>query len=133
MKAVVEWPRLENVYDVRSFLGLASYYQKFIRGFSETTRPLKNLTKAAKTWDWKESQNSALLQLKIAIATALVCLLPSFEKQFIITIDASDEAVGAILETNQVRGLQSIAFARRKLNITQMRYSVYECELLGIG
>ena len=132
VKAVVEWPRPENVHDVRSFLGLASYYRKFIRGFSEIARPLTDLTKAAKTWDWKEPQNSAFLRLKVALATAPVLLLPNFEKQFIVTTDASDAAVGAILEQDHGRGLQPIAFASRKLNSTEMRYSAYERELLGI-
>ena len=132
VKAVVEWPRPENVHDVRSFLGLASYYRKFIRGFSEIARPLTDLTKASKTWDWKEPQNSAFLRLKVALATAPVLLLPNFEKQFIVTTDASDAAVGAILEQDHGRGLQPIAFASRKLNGTEMRYSAYERELLGI-
>ena len=46
VKAVVEWPRPQTVHDVRSFLGLASYYRKFIRGFSQIARSLTNLTKA---------------------------------------------------------------------------------------
>ena len=88
--------------------------------------------KVAKTWDWKEQQNSAFLQLKVALAIAPVLLLPEFEKQFIVTTDASDVAVGAILEQDHGRGLQTIAFASRKLNSTKMRHSAYEHELLGI-
>ena len=89
---------------------------------------MTDLTKAAKTWDWKEQQNSAFLRLKVALATAPVLLLPDFEKQFIVTTDASDAAVGAILEQDHGRGLQPIAFASRKLNSTEMRYSAYERE-----
>ena len=68
----------------------------------------------------------------MALATAPILLLPDFELPFVITTDASEAAVGAILEQNQGRGLQPVAFASRKLNSTEMRYSAYERELLGI-
>ena len=58
--------------------------------------------------------------------------LPDFERQFVVTTDASDVAVGAILEQNFGQGLQPVAFASRKLNNTETRYSAYERELLGI-
>ena len=130
--AVVKWPRPKDVHDVRSFLGLASYYRKFIRGFSEIVRPLTDLNRAAKEFDWKGLHQNAFIRLKMALATALILLLPDFELPFVITTDASETAVGAILEQNQGRGLQPVAFASRKLNSTEMRYSAYERELLGI-
>ena len=52
VRAIVEWPRPKDVHDVRSFLGLALYYRKHIRGFSEIARPLTDLTLAAKEFDW---------------------------------------------------------------------------------
>ena len=58
--------------------------------------------------------------------------LPDFDQQFVVTTDASDVAVGAILEQNFGSGLQPIAFASRKLNKAEIRYSAYERELLGI-
>ena len=132
VRAVVEWPRPTDVHDVRSFLGLASYYRKSIRGFSEIARPLTDLTRAAKEFDWKEPQQSAFVRLTVALATAPILLLPDFELPFVITTDASEATVGAILEQNQGRILQPVAFASRKLNSTEMRYSAYERELLGI-
>ena len=66
------------------------------------------------------------------MATAPVLRLPDFEKQFIVTTDASDVAVAAILEQNFGSGLQPIAFASPKLNATEIRYSAYEREMLGI-
>ena len=70
--------------------------------------------------------------MKVAIATAPVLRLPDFECQFVITTDASDVAIGAILEQDFGTGLQPIAFSSRKLNPTEIRYSAYERELLGI-
>ena len=135
VRAVVEWPCPKDVHDVRSFLELALYYRKFIRGFSEIARPLTvltDLTRAAKEFDWKEPEQSAFIRLKMALATALILLLSDFELPFVITTDPSEAAVGPILEQNQGRGLQPGAFATRKLNSTEMGYSAYERELLGI-
>ena len=132
VRAVVEWSRPKDVHDVRSFLGLASYYRKFISGFSEISRYLIDLTRAAKQFDWKEPHQSAFILLKMVLATAPILLLPDFALPFVITTDASEAAVGAILEHNQGRGLQPVAFASRELNSTEMRYSAYERELLGI-
>ena len=97
VKAVVEWPRPQTVHDVRSFLGLASYYRKFIRGFSQIARPLTDVTKA-NGWKWQDEQEQSFIQLKAALATAPVLRLPDFDRQFVVTTDASDVAVGAILE-----------------------------------
>ena len=68
----------------------------------------------------------------MALATTPILLLPDFELPFVITTDAGEAAVGAIMKQNQGRGLHPIAFTSRKLNSTEMRYSVYERELLGI-
>ena len=66
------------------------------------------------------------------MTTALVLKLPHFDQQFVVTTDASDAVVGAILEQDSSNGLQLVAFANRKLNGAEMRYSAYERELLGI-
>ena len=70
--------------------------------------------------------------LKLALTTAPVLKLPDFDQQFVVTTDANDAAVGAILEQDFGNGLQPVAFASRKLNGVEMRYSVYNQELLGI-
>ena len=66
------------------------------------------------------------------MATSPVLRPPDFERQFFVTTDASDVAIGAILEQDFGSGLQPIAFSSRKLNATEIRYSAYERELLGI-
>ena len=52
VRAIIEWPRPKSVHDVKSFLRLASYYRRFVRGFSEMARPLTALTKARVEWEW---------------------------------------------------------------------------------
>ena len=132
VRAVVEWPRPQAVKDVRSFLGLASFYRRFIRGFSAIARPLTDLTKAKAKWTWGVDEETAFRWLKVALVTAPVLLHPDFSKEFVVTTDASDYAAGAVLQQDHGEGLQPIAFASRKLNPTECRYGAYERELLGI-
>ena len=98
VKAIIEWPRLKSVHDVRSFLRLASYYRRFVRGFREMAHPLMALTRARVEWDWSAAQHQAFNRLTLALTTAPVLKLPDFERQFVVTTDVSDAAVGAILE-----------------------------------
>ena len=98
VKAVLNWPRPQSVHDVRSFLGLASYYRKFIKGFLQLAKPMTDLTKDKVTWRWGDAEANSFKALKVAMATAPILRLPDFDKQFVVTTDASDVAVGAILE-----------------------------------
>ena len=93
---------------------------------------MTDLTRAKVAWTWGDAQDNSFKALKVAIATAPILRLPDFERQFVITTDASDVAIGAILEQDFGSGLQPIAFSSRKLNSTEIRYSAYERELLGI-
>ena len=95
-------------------------------------RLLMALTRAGVEWNWSAAQHQAFNRLKLALTTALVLKLPDFERQFVVTTDASYAAVGAILEQDFGNGLQPVAFASRKLNDAEIRYSPYERELLGI-
>ena len=72
VRAIIEWPKSKDIHDMHSFLGLASYYRKFIRGFSEIARPLMWLTREGAKWEWSESQRKAFNTLKL---TVTVCSL----------------------------------------------------------
>ena len=72
------------------------------------------------------------MEFKVAMATAPVLHLLDFKQQFVVTTDAGDVAAGAILKQNFGSRLQPIAFTSRKLNATEIRYSAYEREILGI-
>ena len=80
VRAIIEWPRPKSVHDIRSFLGLASYYRRFVRGFSEMARPLTAMTRAGVEWDWSVAQHQAFNRLKLALTTAPVLKLPDFER-----------------------------------------------------
>ena len=120
------------MHDVPSFLGLASYYRKFIKSFSQLAKPMTDLTRDKVAWSWGGTQKNSFTSLKVAIATAPIPRLSDFERQFVLTTDASDVAIGAILEQDFGSGMQPIAFSSHKLKPTEIRYSAYERELLGI-
>ena len=95
-------------------------------------KPLKDLTWDKAVWRWGDTEAKSFTALKVALATALNLRLPDFEKQFVVIIDASDVAIGAILEQDFGSGMQPIAFERPKLNATEICYSAYNRGMLGI-
>ena len=132
VKAILDWPTLENVTDVRSFGGLTGFYRKFIRWFSEIAAPMTELTKKNTPFVWGEKEETAFNRLKTAMVTAPVLQLPDFDREFTVTTDASEVSVGAILQQDFGSGLQPISYESRKLKPAETRYSAYERELLGI-
>ena len=132
MKYVVEWPAPQTVHDIRSFLGLTSYYRRFIWGFSQIVRPLTDLTEAKVQRTWGNKDETSFERLKGAQASAPPMRFSDFERQFVVTTDASDVAGGTILKQNFGRGLQPVTFASRNLNNAEYHYSAYEQEPLGI-
>ena len=121
VKAVLDWPRPQSMHNIRSFWGLASYYCKFIKGFSELAKLLTDLTGDKVTWHWGDTKANSFNALKVTMTTAPILCLPDFEKQFVVTTDTRDVVVGAILEQDFGFGLQPIAFASRKLCGTEIR------------
>ncbi|GBN70184.1 Retrovirus-related Pol polyprotein from transposon 297 [Araneus ventricosus] len=96
-KAVVDWPRPETVHDLRSFLGLCTYYRRFVRNFSAIARPLHKLTEARSNFNWTEECEKSFNILKQALITSPVLTYPRTDKEFILDTDASNEGIGAVL------------------------------------
>ena len=98
VKAVATWPQPTTVRDVRAFLGLASFYRRFIKNFSRIAKPLTELTKEKSSLQWGEDEERAFLKLKMALVHAPILKLPDFSRPFVVTTDASQVALGAVLE-----------------------------------
>ncbi|GFX63475.1 retrovirus-related Pol polyprotein from transposon 17.6 [Trichonephila clavipes] len=95
--AVKNWKRPENLCELRSFLGLCTYYRKFVKGFSNIARPLHKLTESKQKFQWTKDCEDSFLQLKEALTSSPILIYPQPDKPFILDTDASNESVGAVL------------------------------------
>ena len=97
ISAVKEWPTPENVHEVRSFMGLCSYYRKFIEHFAEIVRPLNKLTEKNAKFLWSNKCDQSFKELKVHLISAPILAYPSLDHKFIPDIDASNDSIGAVL------------------------------------
>ena len=128
VQAVLDWPTPSNVVELRSFLGLANYYRRFIKGYSSMACPLTDLLKKDCSWSWTAECESAFAALKDAISKEPVLRLLDFGKPFEVHTDASNLALGGVL----VQEGHPVAFESRKLNDTERQYSVHEKEMTAV-
>ena len=89
IEVVKNWPRPTTPTEVRSFLGLAGYYRKFIEGFSSIAAPLNKLTKKSAKFEWSDSCEHSFQELKNGLITAPVLTLPEGSEGYVIYCDAS--------------------------------------------
>jgi hypothetical protein len=122
-----------NITEVKSFIGLASYYRKYVKNFSEIALPLLNLTRKNVKFDWTINCQNAFEKLKQLLVNPPVLTLPDFNKHFIIQSDASKKAFGAILSQQTEDGEKPIAYASRTTTDSETRYNATELELAAIA
>jgi hypothetical protein len=130
--AVREWPRPKTITEVRSYLGLASYYRRFIKGFAEIASPLHALTSKKATFDWTNDCEEAFEELKERLTTAPVLAMPADTGKFWLDTDASNLAIGAVLSQEQDGVEKVIAYASRTLSGPERNYCVTRKELLAV-
>ena len=133
VKAVQQWPVPSKVTDVRSFLGLASYYRRFIQNFPEIAAPLHRLTaKTTEKFKWSHDCDLAFRALKEKLVSAPVLAFPCFEQKFVLDCDASDYGLGAVISQRQDETEKVIAYASRVLEDRERRYSTTKKEMLAM-
>ncbi|GJY01586.1 putative reverse transcriptase domain-containing protein [Tanacetum coccineum] len=125
IKAVKNWKAPRTPSEVRSFLGLAGYYRRFIKNFSKIAKSLTILTQKCKTFDWGEEQELAFQTLKDKLCNAPVLALPDGPEDFVVYCDASGLGLGCVL---MQRG-KVIAYASRQLKIHEKNYTTHDLEL----
>jgi putative transposase len=132
IKAIIDWPKPMNAKDAMKFMGLCNYYRKFVQGFSKISSPINEFM--AEHCQWGEKQDQAFRILKEKLTTSPILVLPDFNKEFRLTTDASDTAIGATLEqvdeNNKIIGV--IGYFSKKLIGAQINYFVMEKEFLAI-
>jgi tRNA(Ser,Leu) C12 N-acetylase TAN1 len=132
VRAVRKYPAPKDAKDVRSFLGLASFYRRLVPKFAEIAKPLTELLKKDAHFKWENRQQAAFEQLKDILCSEKVLAYPDFSKQFILTTDASRVGVAAILSQVQDGIERPICFASRQMNRAEQNYSSSESEMLAV-
>lgn len=128
--AVQSWPVPTDVHQVRSFLGLANYFRKFIPNYASLTYPLNGLLRKEVPYSWSAACATAFQAVKDALTSAPVLALPDFTHPFELDIisDASGFGLGAILLQNG----RPVAYESRQLNAAERNYGTGEQELLAV-
>jgi len=111
IEAVRDWPVPEDVHEVRSFLGLTSYYRRFVPTFAEIASPLHVLTMKNKKFDWTTQCDHAFNKLKNALNSSPILAMPNDKDPILLDTDACDVSIGAILSQVQGGVERVIAFA----------------------
>ena len=133
VKGVMEWPMPKSVKDVQKFLGLANYYCRFIEGFATVARPLHDLVKKDKKWEWTERKERAFKELKGRFTKKPVLAAPDIDKKMRMEVDASDYTTGGVLSMECEDGLwRPVAFLSKSLNETERNYKIHDKEMLAI-
>ena len=130
--AVQEWKVPETVHEVRSFLGLARYYRRFIPHFACIATPLTGLTQKITPFGWSLREGEAFNSLKETLLHAPGLQLADPTQEYIVTCDASDFAIGAMLSQCHEDGEHPMAYESQKMNATECNYSTHERELLAV-
>jgi hypothetical protein len=125
---VLEWKQPQNVTNIRSFLGLAGYYRRFIENFSKIAKPMTELLKNGVKFEWSQACEEAFQTLKDRLTTASVLAQPNIHKNFDVYCDASRVSLGCVL----MQEGQVVAYASRQLKRHEENYPTHDLELAAI-
>lgn len=135
VQAVVDFPRPESVKSLQEFLGMVNFYNRFLPRAAHLLQPLYGalrLKKGSDKVEWNPEQVQAFEGAKSALANAALLAHPVSSAPVSLTTDASDQAVGAVVEQRVAGAWQPLAFFSRKLSNSERRYSVFDRELLAV-
>ena len=128
VEAVLNWSRPTTPTEIRSFLGLAGYYRRFIEGFSSIASSLTKLTKKNAKFVWTDECEKAFEELKTRLTTAPVLVIPISGVGYVVYSDASHRGLGCVLM--QLGGV--VAYGSRQLKIHEKNYPTHDLELAAI-
>ncbi|XP_074373532.1 putative mitochondrial protein AtMg00860 [Apium graveolens] len=124
----MNWERPRTPTEVRSFLGLAGYYRRFVQDFSKIAVPLTTLTRKNEKFIWTGKCEKSFQELKKRLVSAPVLALPDEGGDFVIYSDASHKGLGCVLMKHR----KVIAYASRQLKPHEQKYPTHDLELAAI-
>jgi hypothetical protein len=128
VEAIMEWPVPTNFIEVRSFMGLAGYYRRFVEGFSKIANPITELQNKNKNFVWTKKCVEAFRRLKNFLTTVPILKFLDMDTDFLVCTDASKEGLGGVL----MQDGRAIAYISRKLRKHEEKYAMHNLELLSI-
>ncbi|XP_052723719.1 uncharacterized protein LOC108344536 [Vigna angularis] len=128
VRTVLEWESPRSVTEVRSFVGLAGYYRRFIEGFSKIVAPLTQLTRKDHPFAWTDRCESSFQELKQKLTSAPVLVIPDTARPFEVYCDASLQGLGCVLMQDK----RAVAYASRQLKIHERNYPTHDLELAAV-
>ena len=128
LRVINEWPIPRNLHELRSFIGMCSYYRRFIEKFSVIAGPLHDLTKKRVPFHWTAKEHQAFVKLKEKLMSQPVLVLPDLKKPFEVYCDASGDSIGAVLTQDG----HPTAYESRRLHDQEKNLGIYEKELLAV-
>ena len=128
IQSVLDWKTPKSVKDIRSFLGLAGYYRRFIEGFSKIAKPMTDLLKKDKMFAWTNKAEESFKTLKAKLTSAPVLVLPDTSKDFVVFCDASLQGLGCVL----MQEGHVVAYASRQLKPHEHNYPTHDLELAAV-
>ncbi|UYV68182.1 K02A2.6-like, partial [Cordylochernes scorpioides] len=126
------WPTPKDLTQLRSFLGLCTYYRRFIPGFSNIARPLHRLTESGRPFVWTPDCQRAMEKLKEMLVAAPILAYPRPGDSFVLDTDASNTGIGGVLSQAQEGSERVIAYFSKTLSKPERNYCVTRKELLAI-
>ena len=128
IEAIQNWKQPENVHDIRSFLGLAGYYRRFVKDFSRVALPLTTLTRKGVRFIWCDKCVVSFQRLKELLTHAPILVVPESNQDLVVYTDACGSGLGAMLMQKD----RVVAYASRQLRPNEVRYPTHDLELAAI-
>ena len=130
---VLSWPEPKNVKDVRKFLGLANYYRRFIKDFTQVARSINMLMRKDVKWQWGVEQQKAFDELKRVFTMKPVLAAPDLDKEFRVEADVSNYTTGGVLSIKcSDKMWRPVTFISKSLNDTERNYDIHDKEILAV-
>jgi len=126
--AVVKWESPKSATKIRSFVGLADYYRRFIEGLSKIVAPLTQLTRKDQPFTWTDKCGESFQELKRRLTSAPILVIPDVGKPFVVYCDASHLGLGCVLMQEK----KAVAYASRQLKVHERNYPTHDLELAAI-
>ena len=128
VEAVMSWERPKSIFEIRSFLGLARYYEGFIEDFSRLAALMTRLTRKGVKFEWDDLCEQAFLELKKRLTSTPILIIPERGSMYIVYCDASKDGLGCVLMQFE----RVVAYGFRQLKNHERNYPTHDMELVAI-